>query len=362
MNLPFNWIGLVVVVGLAAGCGRKPADPGSGARGGFPVPQVVTVQAHHEPVAEKLSLVANLLANEAVEVKSEIDGTVQAIHFQEGQRVEKEQLLVELDARKLAASVEEAEANFKLSQANYERARQLVRDKLISQQEFEQLASTFQANQAALELKRQQLKDTKIVAAFAGIVGSRTIAPGQVISRNTNLTWVVDIDPVKLEMNVPERFIGALKVGQGIEISLAAYPGRKFKGEVYFIAQSVDPVTRTVLVKSKMPNPTLELKPGMFANLDLTLQTRERAVVIPEIAITRIIEGNRAMIYVVDSSNNAQLRPVELGVRMSGKVEVLKGLQADETVITEGVQKVIPGKPVAIAPTKEADVAKPAGN
>jgi len=318
--------------------------------------QVVAVPAQAQPVSDSISLIGNILANEAVEVKSEIEGTIQKINFREGQRVEKGDLLVQLDESKLAASVAEAEANFKLSQANFDRSQQLFKDKLISQQEADQTSSAFQMNKATLELKRQQLKDAKIVASFSGIVGGRNVSPGQVIGKSTTLTWLTDVDPVKVEFNVPERFVSRLKVGQPIEINVATYPGRKFKGEVYFIAESIDPATRTALLKATIPNPKLELKPGMFANLDLTLQVRENAIVIPEPAIARMMDNNRAMVFVVDAQSTAQMKPVTLGMRLPGRVEILEGIQAGENVIVEGTQKIGPGAKVTLAP---ADSAKP---
>ena len=141
--------------------------------------------------------------------------------------------------------------------------------RLVSRQEFDQAAAVFDVNRAGLELKRQMLKDTRIAAPFAGTTGARMISPGQVIAKNTTLTWLVQMDPVKVEVNVPERFLGQLKLGQEIELSVASLPGRKFRGRVYFIAPQIDTNTRTALVKARLANPKQELRPGMFANLDL---------------------------------------------------------------------------------------------
>ena len=147
----------------------------------MPPTQVVVVEATRQTVAETLSLVGTVAANEMVEIKSETDGIVEEIPFQEGQHVEKGQLLVGLDQSKLAASVAEGEANFKLSQANYSRARQLFQDRLISQQEFDQSSSFFDFNRASLELKKRQLKDTRIYAPSRR--GGAQHQPGQVMTK-----------------------------------------------------------------------------------------------------------------------------------------------------------------------------------
>src|SRR6185369_12399351 len=147
-------------------CSKK-KDPGPP---GLPVGQVVAVEARRQPVAETLSLVGSVAAKEMVEIKSETDGVVQEILFKEGQRVDKGHLLVQLDESKLTATVGQAEANFKLSRANYERSQQLYKDKLISQQEFDQTAAVFNVNQASLDLKKRELKDARIYAPFAGVI------------------------------------------------------------------------------------------------------------------------------------------------------------------------------------------------
>ncbi len=341
---------LLVVAGCVggSGCQKKAATSQAG-----PMPsQVVALEVKPQPVSETLSLVGTLAAEEMVEIKAEADGVVEQINFEEGQPVEKGRLLLKLDESKLTATVAEAEANFKLSQANYERSRQLLKDKLVSQQEYDQTASTFEVNRAGLELKKRLLKDTRIYAPFAGVMSARNVSPGQVIARNTALSLLVVLDPVKVEVNVPERFLSQLKIGQTLEIKVAAYADKLFKGEVYFIAPFVDPATRTALVKARIVNHDFVLKPGMFANLDLTLQIRQQALVIPEVAL--MMNGDRATIFVVDKDMKAQLRAVTLGVRLAGQVEIAKGLQAGELVIVEGVQKLGPGAVVKLSPPEAA--------
>ena len=351
---------------MLAAC-NKPDAAKAGGPPVLPPTQVIAVEARRESVTESLSLVGTLAANEWVEIKAELETAVVEIGFEEGKPVTKGQLLFRLDDSKLTTALTEAEVNLKLSKLNHDRAQQLLRDKTISQQEFDQLASRFESMQAAIALKQRELKDTKIHAAFAGVMGARNVSAGQVIKKDTVLGMLVDLNPVKLEVNVPERFLSLVKLGQSIELRVAAFAGQKFKGDVYFIAPQVDTATRTALVKARIPNPDFALKPGMFANLDLTLQLRADAVVVPEPAI--MVNADRAMLYVVDKDSVAQLRPVKLGVRSAGVVEILEGVEAGQLVIVEGVQKVRPGSKVkpagpeaaaAYAPKKSAE--SPASN
>ena len=343
------WITLcVAALPWLTGCKKQQAG---GPQGGFAV-QVVAVEAKRQPVTETLSLIGSITANEMVEIKSETDGIVQEINFKEGERVDQGQLLVKLDDTKLAAALAEAEANLKLSLANYNRAKQLFQDKLISQQEFDQAASTHAVNEASVDLKRRQLKDARIYAPFAGIVGARPISPGQVITRSTTLTWLVDLDTVKVEVNVPERFLRQINIGQPLEFSVAAYPGEIFRGEVYFISPQIVEATRTALVKARIPNADAKLRGGMFASMELTLQVRDSAIVIPEPAI--MSNGDNFSVFVVDENSNAQIRPIEVGIRLAGRAEIIKGLNAGEKVVVEGVQKLRPGGAVKLAPPEAA--------
>jgi membrane fusion protein (multidrug efflux system) len=335
--------GLLAIVGFA-GCKKKQAS--AGPPSGFAT-TVIAAEAKRQPIAETLALVGTLAANEFIEVKSETDGTIAEILFREGQPVKKGDLLIHLDESKLAAALAEAEANLKLSGTTFERSKQLFRDKLIPQQEFDQAAAIFQANEATVELRKRLLQDTRIYAPFAGIAGARSISPGQVIGRNTTLTWLVDLETVKAEFNVPERFLSEVKLGQPVQLSVAAYPKEKFQGEIYFLAPQVDPNTRTLLMKARIPNGDYKLKPGMFANLDLTLTLRENAIVIPESAL--ISQGDRTSVYVIGADGNAQVRLVKVGLRLPNQLEILAGLETGEKVVAEGIQKVRPGAPVKIA-------------
>lgn len=351
--LHFRWSNLVGLAVLAvallpAGCTKKSAaGPAQ-----MPAVQVVAIEAKRQPVVETLSQPGTIAPNESVEIKAETDGIVQEINFNEGEHVAKSQMLVLLDESKFAAAVAEAEANLKLSQANHERAKQLAEGKLISQQDFDQTASSFAVNQAALDLKRRQLKDARIYAPFSGIVGARQISPGQVISRNTTLIWLVDLDTVKVEVKVPERYLRQVHIGQRLEFSVAAFPGEKFGGEVYFISPQIEESTRTALVKARIPNPDAKLRGGMFASLDLTLQLRDSAIVIPEPAL--MSNGDNFSVFVVDDKGLAQIRAIEVGYRLAGKAEVLKGLNAGDKVVVEGTQKLRPGAPVKLAPPEAA--------
>ncbi|HEY8241022.1 MAG TPA: efflux RND transporter periplasmic adaptor subunit [Kiritimatiellia bacterium] len=332
---------------LLAGCGKK--SGGDAPPPAFAVP-VRALAAAVEPLEEKISLVASLSAGEAIEVRSDMDGTVQSIQFEEGQSVEAGDLLIDLDPGKVEASVAQAEANFRNAEANIKRAESMVANKTISQQEFDQASANFEAARATLELTKQQWKDSRVLARFAGVMGARHVSPGQVIDRTTPLSTLVSLDPIKIEFRAPERFIGQVAAGQAVEFRVAAYTGETFRGEVYFVDPQVAVDTRTVLVKARAQNVEHRLKPGMFGNLDLILRVRDNAVLVPESALVQ--KGDDTSVFVVNADNTVGVAPVQTGVRIDGRVEITSGLKGGETVIHEGTQKVYPGATVAI--TKDA--------
>lgn len=330
---------------LLTGCGRKSAA------GGPPPGMKVAVRAAQvvrQPVAEKLALVASISPNERVEIKSPVEGTIARIHFAEGERVEQGRVLFELDTDKWDAFLGEAEAAYKVGEANRARAEAMLGNQTISRQEYDTTVAQFEAAKATLARMKKQLEDARIAADFAGVVGARAVSIGQVVSPQTILTTVVDMDPVKVEFNVPERFLAQLKIGQSIAFRVAAYPGTDFAGEVYFIAPEVDATTRSVPIKARAANADGRLRPGMFGNLDLILSVREDALVVPEAAL--VPQGDALLVFIVDEQGLAQPRPVKVGVRLAGAAEIIEGLAEGETVIVDGLQKVRPGVPVAPRP------------
>jgi membrane fusion protein, multidrug efflux system len=347
-----GWVSVLVFVALSSvGCKKQAETPAKASGGGFSV-QVVAVPVRQQPVVETISLVGSIAPNETVDLKAETDGIVREISFAEGQHVNKGDALVLLDETKLAAQLAESEAYLSLAKASFDRVQQLLRDKLISQQEYDQAAANFATTGAGVDLKRRLLKDARVIAPFAGIVAARQISPGQVITRNSLIATLVDLDVVKVEINVPERYLSQLKEGQTVEFKVAAYPKETFKGEVYFISPQLDIGTRTALVKARIPNGQTRLRAGMFANLDLALQLRDSALVIPEPAL--ISNGDATMVFTVDSATNALMKTVKLGIRLAGKAEVLSGLTVGERVIVEGIQKLQTGVPLRFAPPEAA--------
>jgi membrane fusion protein (multidrug efflux system) len=328
---------------------------GKGGGGGPPsdlATEVVIARPSVEPVEETISAVGTVEANERVEVKPETSGLIETVRFVEGQRVQQGETLFELDSRKEAASVAQAEAEEKLARANVSRAQTLMGTKAIAQQEVEQLESQVAVKAALQRLVKERLNERRIVASFDGVLGPRLVSPGQYVTAGTPLVTLVDDSQVKVRFRIPERQLAQVQVGQAGRVAVGAYPARAFVGKVDLINPVVDEATRTAEVRLIVPNEENALRPGMFARVELVVGTHAQAIVIPKSALVPALD--RFSVYVVESGR-AKLHTVKIGVRLPGKAELREGLSAEQEIVVSGTQKlvdgmkVIGGKPLAEA-------------
>lgn len=330
----------LLMVLSVSGCLKKAGNKHSGGR----AVNVVAFETKEAPISDKISLVGSMAANEFVEIKSEIDGTIEKINFDEGQFVQKGRVIFQINQKKLQAVLAQAQANLKLAQTTAKRYKALVETKAVSQQEYDQAIATLEANHATVDLSREQLEDAAIEAPFEGVMGERLVSEGQFITKGASLGFLVSQNPMKAKFNVPERFLSKVKIAQNIQIRVAAYPGEYFAGEIYFISPKIDEQTRTALVKATVPNPESKLRAGMFANLDLIIDVRDKAIVIPETALVAM--GDTVSVFIIDDENSVTLRLIKTGIRLDGTVEVIDGLSPSERIVTEGHQKLRDGAKV----------------
>lgn len=299
--------------------------------------------------------IGSISARELVSIRSEIQGTIESVHFQEGQKVEKGDLLIRLDDTKLQAQLAQVEADLAQLKLDYQMDSKLFEQATISRQVFDQSKAKLTRARATHQLRSRELQDTEIRAPFAGVLGSRDVSVGQVISPQLDLTYLVKLNPIDIEFRIPERFVSKVRIGQNIVVSARAWPGEQFSGKVHFIASYVDPRTRTVQVKAEILNADSRLKPGMFCEAFLEMERVENAILIPETAIFRVLNSREASVYSISSDNNIEMTTVEVGRRMAGIVQIISGLSIGDKVIVEGTQKAIPGAPLMPAPPESLD-------
>ncbi|MCA9407653.1 MAG: efflux RND transporter periplasmic adaptor subunit [Candidatus Omnitrophica bacterium] len=338
--------GVMIISLLCYGCSKDVKAEHSGSAPAVPAVNVVGFKTVRKDFSDVISMVGTLEANESVNIISEINGTIEKINFEEGQYVKKGDILFQIEKKKLQASYDQAMANLKLAETTAQRYENLVINKAVSQQEYEQSVATLESNRAALDLVREQLEDATVTAAFDGFMGERFVSVGQFVAQGTRLSSLFNQDPIKVGFHLPERYLSDVEIDQTIEMKVDAYKEKEYEGEVYFIDPKIDELTRTVLVKAQVDNPSGELREGTFANVNLIISVTKNALAIPERAL--IIKGDKVFVYVVKEDQTVEMRSIQEGKRLDGMVIVKEGLKEGEVVVTEGYQKIGPGATVNV--------------
>jgi membrane fusion protein, multidrug efflux system len=353
----------VCIAGLfTAGCGRKAASNSSASPGGGGQKQPVeVVKVVRRDLTESLSLVGSLAPNETAQIRAEIAGQVRAVNFHEGERVSAGHVLVRIADEELRAQLAQAESRFRLAELNLRRSEDLTEARSMSQAELDRTRSEFSSAEAEIRLLRVRLDKLEIKAPFDGVVGARTISPGDYVTAATVITTLDDLSRLKVEFQVPERFVERVKSGSTFTLRAQTPAGEvRTAGEVYFVSSVIDRATRASQVKGYLEAHQAALKPGMFANIDIVLQVRKGALTVPEGSILTTARGNQ-VIAVRDRGGDkiAEFVSVQLGLRERGLVEVkpLKEgtLDEDQTIVASGVGALIifPGAKLDPRPLRE---------
>ena len=314
---------------------------------------VVGFKARKQSIAEKMDFVGSLEANEMVEIKSEVEGTIEKISFSQGQHVKKGDVLILFNQQRLRASLQQAEANLKLSESVKNRYEPLIQNGAISRLELDQATNSVEVNQAMVEAARVELNSATISAQFDGVMGQRLVSEGQFISRGESLSFIISQGLMKVNFRVPEKYLSQLQEGQTVEVKVESYPTDQFIGEIIFIDPKIDELSRTILVTAKVANSEGKLRQGMFANLSITFNDKNEAIVVPETAL--IFEGNNILVYTVSNDGKVETKSISTGIHFEGLVEVTKGINEGEMVIIEGYQKITPTSVVKLRFENEQD-------
>ena len=379
---------VVAVVGFAAASGAawwyqsRPVkatevsgSPAIDAGRGASVPGAVRPAGVEVAKAERLSIqddaesVGTLRSRQSVMLRPEVAGRVKMLGFNDGARVRKNQLLVQLDDTLQRAEVSQAQAQVSIAQANFKRNEELVAQNFVAQRVLEESSANLQVAQAQLALAVARMSRMAILAPFDGTVGLRNINLGDYVKDGADLVNLEDIGSMYVDFRLPERYQGKLKVRQEVALSLDAYPGRAFKARIEAIDPLIDANGRSVSVRAVLPNNLGEsalggkrpqgsaaviepLRPGMFARVKTVFSVNDAALVVPEEAI--VPQGGRQ--FVIKVVTPAELpapavnlpsgneffslrQEVQLGSRQSGKVEITQGLVDGQTVVVAGQQR-----------------------
>ena len=298
---------------------------------------------------DQIEALGTLRANESVALTVNATETITAIHFEDGARVNKNQLLVEMTSSEESALLAEAETNLREANQQLNRVRRLVEEGNASAALLDQLERNQQAADARLKAIQSRVKDRIVRAPFAGQVGLRNISLGALKQPGDIITTLTDDSQMKLDFTVPEVFLPALSANLPVVAVSRAYPNKAFEGLVVSIDNQVDPVTRAIIVRALLSNDEKLLKQGMLMQINLYMNER-RGLRLPESAL--LPEGRQHFVMVATDKDDkliAEKRLVEIASRRQGEVEIRTGLQLGERVITDGAFKVRPGSLISIA-------------
>lgn len=343
-----------------AGGAAATGAPAQGAAAGQP-PSVEVARAEATRMLDETQAVGDLKSRQSVMLRPEVSGRVTQMNFRDGARVTKGQLLVQLDDQLPLAQVAQSQAELSIAQANHKRNQELVAENFISQRSVDESAAALQVAQAKLALAKATAARLKIVAPFSGIAGISGVNIGDYLKDGADIVNIEEIDALFVDFRLPERVQPKLQRGQRANVEVEALPGRRFAAVVQAIDPLVDANGRSIAVRGCIDNRQLQLRPGMFARVNMVFAERENAVVVPEEAI--VPQGNRVFVIKLNGEPGAQRTTqrveVKVGARRAGRVEILSGVQAGETVVTAGQQRVQrDGTPVSVV---EVARAGPAG-
>jgi membrane fusion protein (multidrug efflux system) len=315
-----------------------------------PVP-VVTATVTSEPFTEKLEALGTTKANESVVVTPTVEERVVAILFDDGEFVDKGQALVKLDDSEAQYLLAEARAALKEQQQQFERMRRLAKTNATSRSQLDEEKGLLDIAAAKVSLLKARLQDYTIRAPFSGTLGIRQISTGAVVDTDTVITTLDDTATIKLDFTVPETYLGVLKNGMTVSAHSLAYPDLIFNGVVTAISSRVDPETRTLTIRAKVPNPDRLLRPGMLLTVDL-VKNRSQSLIIPEEAV--IQEKDKKFVLLVTPDNTVEKKEIVGGRRNPGKLEVISGLNDGQQVIVQGLTRVRPGSSVNVVEAGKA--------
>jgi RND family efflux transporter MFP subunit len=276
---------------------------------------------------------ATLEAENEATVVARVSGVVESVFVEAGDAVQKGAALAKLDDERLELELKRANVQLRKLESIHQRMERMRQKQLVSEEEYEQARSEYEAQEVARDLARLQVQRTTIRAPFRGLVSDRMVKVGNMIGANSPAFQVTDFDPLWAVMNVPERAVQSLEQGQTATLRLDAVPGRTFEGRVHLISPVVDPESGTFRVVVEIRDPSRTAKPGMFGRVRIQYDAHENARLIPKSAVVE--EDDETTVFVVQDTI-AVRRPVATGYTAGDRIEIVDGISMGDRVVVSG--------------------------
>ena len=323
---------------------------------------VKTAEITNQDIHGVLGFFGNIEGEQSVKVFSTVPTRVTNIYVDIGDKVRKGQILATVSADKISEGVTQAEAGYEATLAQYntteaefQRVQKLYDENVVSQSHYDAVKaqrdaakSSVKQMEAALSAANSQYQDTRIASPITGVVSMKNYELGDMAAPQMPFFEVVDMNPVKVSINVIERYLGLIKPGLDATLTVNSYPGEIFKGKVSIVNPTLDAMTRTASAEIILDNSDLKLKPGMFANVEVITEEKKDVPVIPDYAIIektvldysdgKISTGKvkiEKFIFTLQDSI-ALKRKIETGIEHNNLVEVLSGIEPGEILVIQG--------------------------
>lgn len=348
---------------VAAGAAASAPRGGAGGGGG---PIAVEVgEVRRETLIERVQAVGSLRAAQSVALRPEVGGRIVQLGFRDGEVVRRGQLLVQLDDSLPRAQLAQAEAQLAVARSNHQRNVELVAQGFVTRSVAEQTAATLAVAEAQRELARAELARLRLLAPFDGRTGLRKVDVGAVVAAGAELVALEDLRQMEVEFRLPERELARLRLGQPLSLRLDAQPQTAWSARILALEAQVDPEGRALAVRARLERTAPELRPGMFARVEIELGRREGALTVPEEALV----PQNGQLYLVrvqpgadGQPGRSERLPVRSGWREAGRVEVIApGLQAGDTIVTAGPARLMRADGLALRAVRIGAAARASG-
>jgi multidrug efflux system membrane fusion protein len=358
-------LGLIVILSVLLGACKNSAPTVPMQRPPTPVKSIVALA---QDVPFYLEALGHVRASEEVQIIPQVSGEITAVHFPQGNVVQKDDLLFSIDARLYEAAVEKAKADLtkacsqlKIDEAQYERSKALVPESYISSQEFELCAAHVEQSRANVQLAQSQLdaalvnlEHCSLKAPISGMTGKYEVDVGNVVASNSGraLISLKKLDPLYVDFSLSENQFPLLKQhfdsqkGMIVVVQSLSDPSRSIEGKLRFLQNHIDAATGNLHLRAEVPNVEYHLWPGESVAVRIVLQTLKDAILVPEACVKLGQQGY--YLFVIKEDHTVELRVVQKGQKQDDRLVILQGVLAGEEVVEQGQMMLAPGAPVVV--------------
>jgi membrane fusion protein (multidrug efflux system) len=342
--------GTIVLAVLALSINKLSSSKSSApiSAAGSPSDNILSVKAliiKPEVLTNRIVTTGTVIANEEVDLHSEISARLIKIYFKEGSRVAKGDLLLKLNDADLQAQLLKAEAQKRLAESNEQRQRPQFEKQLLSQQDYDATLRDVASAKADVELLKAQIDKTEIHAPFDGVIGLKYVSEGSYMTPATKIATIQSIATVKIDFSIPEKYADQIEKDSPIAFTIQGVE-KPFQARVFAVEPKIDLTTRSVQLRALCSNTEGKIFPGSFANVELALKQIDRAIMIPTEALIPELKGQKIFLY---KNGQAQSQPVKTGIRTDTEIQITDGLQANDTLIVTGIIQLRQGVPIKIS-------------